>query len=58
MTKNVSDILVERLIDWGVDQFLDFRATALTASSKPCAPIKTKSGLFRCVMRRRPHWWQ
>ena len=38
MAKTVADNLIERLIDWGVRQFLASPATASTAFSRRCAP--------------------
>ena len=53
MAKTVADLLIERLIDWGVDTFSAFPETASTGSSKRFAPERTRSDLSRFATRRR-----
>jgi hypothetical protein len=53
MAKTVADMLVERLIDWGVDTTSAIPVMASTACLRLCARIRKSSSLFRCVTKNR-----
>ena len=57
MTTTAADVLVETLIDWGVDASSACPATASTASWRRCARGRTGSASSRCATRRRRRSW-
>ena len=54
MAKTVADLIIERLIAGVLIRFLGYPAMVLTGSLRRCAPIRTRSGLSRCVMKKPP----
>ena len=54
--QTASDVLADRLIDWGVEPSSGCRATASTASWTRCAPGTTGSGTSTSGTRKSPRW--
>ena len=58
MAQNASEVLIDTIHAWGVDTFSGCRATASTASWRPCGRGRTRFASFRCGTRKRRRSWR
>ena len=58
MAKTGGDLLIERLIEWGVDTIFGLPGDGINGFSSRYERIRTRFGLFRFATKKPLHLWR
>ena len=58
MARTAAEILVDRLIDWGVEVIFGLPGDGINGIMEALRSVRTPSGLFRSGTKNRPRLWR